>query len=557
MIGVEQTSAGVGALPFQDKQVNFTYNAASQFVFIDRYANGDTNQLVASSGYNYDGAGRLTGLAHSQGGTPLAGYAWTIDAVGRITSETNVDGVSDYSYDNTSQLVGADYDFQTDENYSYDANGNRIMSGYTIGANNRVLSDGTHDYQYDAEGNMTRRTEIATGAYESYEWDHHNRLTRIVTKDGAGLTTKEVEYTYDVFGQRLIKSIDNNGNGTVDQTHKYINDGLRPERGNAGDHIVLAFDGNNTLTNRYLYGPLVDQILADEQVNLIAGTSTVLWPLTDHLGSVRDLVSYNPAIGTTTNEQHIVYDAFGNVISTTTGVVHIFGFTAREIDVESDEQYNRGRYYDVWIAAWISIDPMGFAAGDPNLYRYVGNDSVNVTDPSGLAPPFNPGPIGNPANLAATAELEKLRDQSKDLAKKNLKSLDAAIKKNRLDDEIAAAERKIQALAKELEKERKAIEEFAKKCKGLSNNEISKAIGKERHAVINKWWGKGTEDAKTLLKDFEAGKPLPERLDPDALRAYRELYRRILTRETTQGDPLGTVRARWDLLHAVLKKCGY
>ena len=32
------------------------------------------------------------------------------------------------------------------------------------------------------------------------------------------------------------------------------------------------------------------------------------------------------------------------------------------------------------------MDPMGFDAGDPNLYRYVANNTINSTDPSGLAP---------------------------------------------------------------------------------------------------------------------------------------------------------------------------
>jgi hypothetical protein len=33
----------------------------------------------------------------------------------------------------------------------------------------------------------------------------------------------------------------------------------------------------------------------------------------------------------------------------------------------------------------ISQDPIGFAAGDVNQYRYVGNGPTNATDPSGLA----------------------------------------------------------------------------------------------------------------------------------------------------------------------------
>ena len=40
--------------------------------------------------------------------------------------------------------------------------------------------------------------------------------------------------------------------------------------------------------------------------------------------------------------------------------------------------------YDPTIGRWISEDPMGFQAGDANLYRYVGNDPQGATDASGL-----------------------------------------------------------------------------------------------------------------------------------------------------------------------------
>jgi hypothetical protein len=36
---------------------------------------------------------------------------------------------------------------------------------------------------------------------------------------------------------------------------------------------------------------------------------------------------------------------------------------------------------------------MGFAANDVNLYRFVGNNPSNATDPSGLRPPADP-PLG-------------------------------------------------------------------------------------------------------------------------------------------------------------------
>jgi hypothetical protein len=46
--------------------------------------------------------------------------------------------------------------------------------------------------------------------------------------------------------------------------------------------------------------------------------------------------------------------------------------------------YYRARYYDSSVGRFISVDPMGFGAGDTNLYRYVGNNSTNATDPSGM-----------------------------------------------------------------------------------------------------------------------------------------------------------------------------
>jgi hypothetical protein len=39
--------------------------------------------------------------------------------------------------------------------------------------------------------------------------------------------------------------------------------------------------------------------------------------------------------------------------------------------------------YDAKIGRWLEEDPDGFAAGDANLFRYVGNDSTNATDPTG------------------------------------------------------------------------------------------------------------------------------------------------------------------------------
>jgi hypothetical protein len=51
-------------------------------------------------------------------------------------------------YDNTDQVTGATYNYQSNEAYTYDANGNRTNTGYSTGTGNRLNSDGTYNYQY-------------------------------------------------------------------------------------------------------------------------------------------------------------------------------------------------------------------------------------------------------------------------------------------------------------------------------------------------------------------------------------------------------------------------
>src|SRR5262249_15828499 len=81
---------------------------------------------------------------------------------------------------------------------------------------------------------------------------------------------------------------------------------------------------------------------------------------------------------------HIDYDSFGNIIAQTNPAAgDRFTFTGREWDPVLALYYYRARFYDPQLGRFISQDPMGFSAGDVNLYRYVGNDPLNLMDPSG------------------------------------------------------------------------------------------------------------------------------------------------------------------------------
>ena len=65
---------------------------------------------------------------------------------------------------------------------------------------------------------------------------------------------------------------------------------MRSERDNAGDHAVLILDENGDVVQRNLFGPMIDQILAEEKVDPASGDQNVLWPLADTSGSVRDIL---------------------------------------------------------------------------------------------------------------------------------------------------------------------------------------------------------------------------------------------------------------------------
>ncbi|MDZ7620372.1 MAG: RHS repeat-associated core domain-containing protein [Patescibacteria group bacterium] len=59
-------------------------------------------------------------------------------------------------------------------------------------------------------------------------------------------------------------------------------------------------------------------------------------------------------------------------------------YAGYHFDPETGLYHVRNRHYDPSLGAFTTRDPIGYAAGDANLYRYVGNDPVGAVDPSGL-----------------------------------------------------------------------------------------------------------------------------------------------------------------------------
>jgi len=238
---------------------------------------------------------------------------------------------------------------------------------------------GTLLYQYDPEGNIVRRT-AADQSYTVYTWDHRNRLIAVTDFDDSDTELTRVEYHYDAFDQLVGRKVFLSGGSTADESEVFVyEDG----------QVVLQFDGSGNddllaedLSHRYLWGPMVDQILAEETVNNLtdAGQNEVLWPLADHLGTVRDRVDSSGTV-----VEHADYDAFGRRLDAP-AVDAVFGWTGRYRDPLTGLQYNTARWYNPETGRWMSEDPIGFAAGDANLNRYVDNQASSLTDPEGTSP---------------------------------------------------------------------------------------------------------------------------------------------------------------------------
>jgi RHS repeat-associated protein len=353
---IKQSGNGV-----RNKRLDFAFNPSGQVSNIKCYSDLMSDNLVVDTTFSYNGRSALLQIEHrNASGFSLASYQYTYDAASRITSITSKDDYVTYAYDDTNQLTGANHSNQNNEVYNYDANGNRSSVGYQTGVNNRLISDGVYTYEYDDEGNRTKRTELSTGNVNEYQWDHRNRLTRIFIKDATNQLMKRVEYTYDVNNQRIGKIID----GII--TERYSLD---------RNQISLVFDGQGNQVNRYLYGAGVDQVMAEENV------VNTRWFLSDHLGTVKDIIDNQGII-----LDHIVYDTYGKIINQVMSGNLRYSYTGREWDDEVGQYYYRARYYDQNIGEFISEDPLGFSAGDINLNRYVNNDPVSSTDPSGEAP---------------------------------------------------------------------------------------------------------------------------------------------------------------------------
>ena len=91
-------------------------------------------------------------------------------------------------------------------------------------------------------------------------------------------------------------------------------------------------------------------------------------------------------------QERMRYDAFGKVawmnaaFTTKANSAYAWNrtFMGQVLDNESGLMLYRNRYYHTGLGRFVTRDPVGYRAGDWNVYRYISNTSCNTTDAHGL-----------------------------------------------------------------------------------------------------------------------------------------------------------------------------
>jgi RHS repeat-associated protein len=315
--------------------------------------------------YSYDPAGNMLGAA-----MPAAGVTFSYDARNLPSQETRTNGVSSaYTFDPLGRVLSlihskgaAALNTQT---YSYDASGNRIggsndisqplitqAATASVDAANELLANAQTTYTYDANGN--RLTESGPNGSYTYVWDGRNRLASIT--DGSGNRTS---FKYDFL--RNLTEIDRTGGGVAVQ--KFVFDEITN---------LASLTDPSGLPVSLLSGTSIDS-----HVGSVDSTGEATFGIADPLDST---------VATTSSSGGLIAELEYEPYGQTTGAAptaYPFTYTGR-IPVVGNILYYRNRFFDAGTGRFLSEDPLGPAAGDLNLSRYVLGDPISGGDPAGL-----------------------------------------------------------------------------------------------------------------------------------------------------------------------------
>jgi RHS repeat-associated protein len=317
--------------------------------------------LLGSSDYAYDLADNRTRVKESNAcGTPSDFY---------------------YCYDARQQLVGRNAGSActpsvSDEEYTYDAAGNRLTASGTISLAFGYAGDGqlttvnSDSVTYDAAGRMTAIADGNGSGWRAMAYDAEGRLTELCDWV-CGSGSVRIYFTYDGDGRRTKIVTASGGNATTTE-FRYLGATISEEW----------VDG--VLARQYVTDPdgvVVKLIIPSGQAH--AGTYLVNWNgHGDALSLVRVLgdgsleVANSYTYGTWGEPTTHIHGTYGDL-----GFRFLYvGREGVQWDAEAGLYLMGFRHYSPRLGRFIQPDP---AAAEENSYSYAGNNPTTNIDPDG------------------------------------------------------------------------------------------------------------------------------------------------------------------------------
>lgn len=408
----------------QGRRSTFTYDALDQ-LFQEDYQDG--SRVVR----RYDPRGRLAEVVDSANGNSVLNYRFNYDVNGDRVSALSPFGTVKYTFDSMRRIVERQVIGAGPVTYTFDTVGNLASASAAKASvafsydkrnfltdqtrSNLVNSSGRYDpvgnlvsivhqrgattldaleYYYDPNGNRlglrsNEQNTLITAPIQA-TYDQESRIVQknasLVTHDDSGnrlsQATPNGQLTYVWDSRDRVASISIPGGPSVSFLYDFegmmiqkrvVNQGLV----NIETYVLDEF--KNTVWQKSQDGQVLSILTGqsiDQHLAVIPTAEPAQFALTDAVNSTIRVADGNGA-----TSGSLAYDPFG--LSSGASTSFPFRFTGRTFIGIADLMYFRARLYDPSSGRFISKDPKGLAAGDPNLYRYVANRPTFATDPTG------------------------------------------------------------------------------------------------------------------------------------------------------------------------------
>lgn len=392
----------------------YTYDKVNNILSLENKAPVPSSNLMggaSSYSYDYDDLYRLTNAEGSYKGSNEE-HSYTLsmsyNSVGGITKKTQVHKKGEQEQKKTSYDLSYTYGRTQphapihieDQAYAYDANGNQTGWTSDVSGQRRVIlwdeenrirsiydNGSQHHYIYDASGErVIKGKSMGQRIFVNGEWKAGSgQMGNYTVYVNPYLVLKSGGYTkhYYIEGQRIVSKL----GGGWDNANKNAKAG-----GSKVDYVgktQKVFDG--IVKNLKFLG-------ADGQI-LTAGKSGKIPPgqisgtgggnvteafryfyHPDHLGSTSYVTDASGEV-----YQHLEYFAFGETFveehSNTDRTPYLFN--GKELDEETGLYYYGARYYDARVSAWVSVDPLAEKYPNMTPFGYCGNNPIKHVDPDG------------------------------------------------------------------------------------------------------------------------------------------------------------------------------